>query len=474
MQPAIISLVANRKFPRIIMRMIERWDAATYPLWHGFAPMGAILSTAGPGEMFVRGDGAWVIDRNGRRYLDARSGIANMMLGYSRRDIVERMHRQAIELPFVCTMRYDRPAPVVVEFAQVLTDAAAFANLRRVRFTQTGTAATEAALLMARQYHRNLRRQQKTVTVSVEGGYHGTSLMAMAASGQPGMHGLFAPMPEGFVHLAPPDIAGCPICAGKATSGPSCVDPFLAGIEKVGPEKVAAVIVEAVNALNGVALPSHFLRTLREFCTRHDILLIVDEVFSGFGRMGPMFACELSGVSPDIMCLSKGITAGYAGLGAVLATNEVYQAFDGPDRVFFVHGSSTDGHPIACAAGLATMEAYRREDVLARGSRMGTRLHSLLTGLLADCSSIAAVRATGSYIALDMVGAHQPNEPMEGMREIQIACENRGVLIDFTPDILMLVPPLVLTEDECQFLAESVVGAIREVECGPVARAATA
>ena len=412
--------------------MAERWDPTTYPLWHGFAPMSAILSAFGPDEMFVRGDGVTVVDRAGRRYLDARSGIANMMLGYSRADIVARMHRQALELPFVCTMRYERPAPVIVEYAQALVDATAFANLRRVRFTHTGTAATEAALLMARQYHRNLRKPSKTITVSLVGAYHGTSLMAMAASGQPGLHGLFEPMPAGFVHVASPDSASCPVCAGQAVGGPSCADPLITRLDQLGPDNVAAVILEPVSALRGIALPTHYLSTIRDYCTRHGILLIFDEVFSGFGRMGPMFACELSGVSPDIMCLSKGITAGYAALGAVLTTNEVYQAFDGPERVFFVHGSSTDAHPIACAAALATIEAYRSEDVV-RGSRMGARLHGLLAASLAGCRLIAALHTTGPYIALFIAGVRQPHELMGVMRQIQTACEKRGVLVDLCP-----------------------------------------
>jgi adenosylmethionine-8-amino-7-oxononanoate aminotransferase len=453
--------------------MTERWDANTYPLWHGFRPMSAILRAAGPAEMMARGDGMWVIDRSGRRFLDARAGIANMMLGYSRTDIVERMYRQALELPFVCTMRYDRPAPVIVEFAQALVDVAP-ANLRRVRFTHTGSAATEAALLMARQYQRNLGRPQKMSTIGLKGSYHGTSLMAMAASGQSGLHGLFAPMPEGFSHVASPNTDNCPLCAGKQSAGASCVDTMLDRVKELGADRVAAIIVEPVNAMNGVSLPKHYLRAVRDLCSQHDILLIFDEVFSGFGRMGPMFAYELSGVSPDIMCLSKGITAGYAPLGAVLTANNIYDAFDGPGRTFFVHGSSTDAHPISCAAGLGTISAYRADDVLARGGRMGQRLGSFLVKALARCSIVSAVRPTGSYIAIDMIAPDGRKGPMGLMHQVQLRCEEKGVLIDFTPDILMLVPPLVLDDAECDLLGETVASTLLELERRGVSGSATA
>lgn len=447
----------------LIAFMVKTWNPDNYPLWHGSASMSDILAAAGPEEMFVRGEGAWFIDKGGRRFLDARAGIANMMLGYTRHDIVEAMHRQALDLPFVCTMRYERPAPVIVDLAQSLVDTAP-ENLTRVRFTHTGTSAVEAALLMSRQYNRNLGRPQKMLTIALAGSYHGTSLMAMAASGQPGLHGLFGPMPEGFHHVPPPDTTNCPICKDEQGTGSSCVDGILATMNELGADRVAAIIVEPVKGLSGVALPPHYLKTLRDVCTQDDILLIFDEVFSGFGRMGPMYACELSGVSPDVMCLSKGITAGYAPLGALIATNRIYEAFDGPGRFYFVHGSSTDAHPVSCAASLATLNVYRHEDVLARGSRMGNRLGSMLSEELARCAIVSSVRTTGAFIAIDMLEPDGKAASVNLMRQVQVECQQRGVLIDFTPDILMVVPPLILSDEESDLIAETVIGAILEVE----------
>ncbi len=449
--------------------MADRWNPKTYPLWHGSAPMKDILDTTGPAEMFVRGEGAWLVDRSGRRFLDGRAGIATMMLGYSRSDIVEAMHQQAQNLAFACTMRYERPAPVIVDLAEALVEGAPD-GLTRVRFTHTGSSAVEAALLMARQFHRNLGRPGRTWTVSVQGSYHGSSLMTMAASGQPGLHALFGPMPEGFCHVAPPDTHACPVCTGRIRSGPDCTDGIVSAVEALGVDRVAAIIVEPIKGLSGAALPRHYLHALRTFCSQHDVLLIFDEVFSGFGRMGPMYACQISEVSPDVMCLSKGMTAGYAPLGAVLTNEKVYNAFNRPGQPYFIHGSSTDAHPVCCAASLATLRAYEKENILERGQRMGGALGRRLADHLSGCGTVAAVRPTGAFIAIDLITPDGRPAGMDLLRRVQQDCQAGGVLIDFTPDILMIVPPLSLDEPEAAFLADTVASAIlqRERECDPM------
>jgi adenosylmethionine-8-amino-7-oxononanoate aminotransferase len=443
---------------------IEKWDAATYPFWHGSAPMSHVLGVAGPAEVLVSGDGSWVVDRGGRRFLDARAGIANMMLGYSRSDIVAAMNKQALELPFVCTFRYERPAGVIVDYARSLV-AVAPSSLTRVRFTHTGSAAVESALLMARCYHRNLGHPDKVAIIGLAGSYHGSTLMTMAAAGQPYLHDAFGPMPEGFHHVPPPAAGACGECLGTDVAGPNCVDDVFERIAAIGPERVAAIIVEPIKGLSGVPLPSHYLKALRELCSRHDILMIFDEVFSGFGRMGPMFVTEQVGVEPDIMCLSKGVTSGYAALGAVLTTDPVYQAFDRPGLPPFSHGSSTDAHPISCAAGLAVLGAYATEEIVTRGRRMGDRLSSLLAEGLAGNAAVGGIRHVGGFVAIDLVDEDGKPASMTVMRHLQAECESRGLFIDYTPEIVMLVPPLTSTDGDIDRIVGTVaetVGATRE------------
>jgi adenosylmethionine-8-amino-7-oxononanoate aminotransferase len=421
--------------------------------------MSYILGAAGPTEVLVRGEGSWVVDRTGRRFLDARAGIANMMLGYSRHDVVEAMTRQALELPFVCTFRYERPAQVTVDYAQALVDAAP-ATLTRVRFTHTGSSAVEAALLMARLYHRNLGRPDKTVIVGLQDSYHGSTLMTMAAGGFPTLHDAFGPMPEGFCHVPAPQPGTCPACQGGGLGDAPCADAMFAELTAVGADRVAAVIVEPVRNINGTGLPAHYLHALREFCNQNNILLIFDEVFSGFGRMGPMFAAEISGITPDIMCLSKGITSGYAALGAVLCNDRVYEAFDGAGRLPFTHGSSTDAHPISCAAGIAVLNAYRTEDILERGLRMGARLRAGLADRLAGVDQVHAIRQIGGYIAVDLLDAEGHPAPMVSLKHLQAQCERRNLLIDYSPNNMMVIPPLVMTDEDVDFAAATIAEAI--------------
>ena len=402
---------------------------------------------AGPEEMFVSAAGAWLEDRGGRKFLDGRSGIANMILGYGRDDIAGAMYRQACELPFVCTLRYERPAAVTVAYAEALVKIAP-PGLTTVRFTHTGSSAVESALLMARLYQRNRGHNGKVLTVGLRGSYHGSTLATMAAAGQPSLHQLFGPMPEGFVHVPPPRAGG----AGAQSA--------LAEFEGIDPQRVAAVIMEPVKGLSGQALPAGWLRQVRAFCTEHDIVLIYDEVFSGIGRMGPMFATEMSGVVPDIMCLSKALTAGYAPLGAVLASDNVYDAFNKPGRSYFAHGSSTDAHPVACAAGLAVLRAIQDEDVLAAGVCTGERIRTGLAGRLDGHRWVQEIRALGAYIAIVPDGPSDIAARMMMLRHIQAQCEQRGVLIDYTPEILMLVPPLNLGDDEADLLASTVADVI--------------
>lgn len=419
------------------------WDHDTYALWHGTVPTSTILDRSGPQDLWVKGEGSWLIDASGHRALDARAGVGNMMLGYGRTDVVEAMSRQARELPYVCMVRWELPAPVVVELARALTDIAP-AGLDRVRFCHTGGAAVESAILMARSYHRNSGRPGKRLVVGLRDSYHGSPMAAMAASGQRMMHWLFGPMPEGFHHV--PEPADGP----TEDSGAELV----AQLDALGPERVAALILEPVKGRNGRPLPDPYLRAAREYCTKNDILLIFDEAFTGFGRMGEMFAAGISGVSPDIMCLAKGITAGYSALGAVLATDRIYQAF-GTSGTVFAHASTTDGHPVACAAALATLRAYASEDLVARGRALGGLLRDRLDDLLKGTPTFGGVRAVGAYVGIDLVDEDGHPLSMRDRSLLESACRRQGLLIHYTPDTVVLMPPLTMSTEEAEFAAQT-------------------
>ncbi|MEU0399869.1 aminotransferase class III-fold pyridoxal phosphate-dependent enzyme [Streptomyces sp. NPDC006197] len=424
------------------------WDRDTYALWHGTVPTSTILDRSGPQDLWVRGEGSWLIDASGRRALDARAGVGNMVLGYGRADVVEAMSRQARELPYVCAVRWELPAPVVVELAQELT-AVAPSGLDRVRFCHTGGAAVESAIMMARSYHRNNGRRDKRLVVGLRDSYHGTPMAAMAASGQRMMHWVFGPMPEGFHHLPEPtDDSGAELAAQ---------------LDELGPERIAALIVEPVKGRNGQPLPDAYLRAAREYCTKNDILLIFDEAFTGYGRMGEMFAAGISGVSPDIMCLAKGITAGYSALGALLATERIYQAFDSSSTVF-AHQSTTDGHPVACAAALATLRAFAAEDLVANGRVLGRLLGDRVNDLLKGTPAFGGVRVVGAYVGIDLVDQDGNPLSMRARSDLESACRREGLLIHYTPDTVVLMPPLTMTTEEADFAAQTFAGVVSTLE----------
>ncbi|WP_165521807.1 aspartate aminotransferase family protein [Micromonospora zingiberis] len=426
--------------------------------------MSQVLATAGPDETLVRGEGSWLVDAAGRRFLDARAGIANVQLGYSRRDVTDAMHRQAETLPFTSTFRHDRPARVIVDYADELTRAAP-AGLTRVRFTHTGSAAVEAAVHMARLYHRNHERPDKQVVVGLQGAFHGSTAIGMAVSGIPMLHQIFGPMPAGFHHAAAPDPSSCPACRDDelGSGGPTCADRFAQELDEVGADQIAAVVLSPMIGL-GTPLPTHYVRAVREYCDRNDILLVLDEVTTGFGRFGPMFSSTEFGVAPDILCLAKAITAGYAALGAVVVSEAVYQAFDQPGKPFFYHGSSTDAHPISCAAGLAVLHAYQAEGVVEQGQAMARRLHAKLSEALADNPNVGAVRAKGALFVLDLVSPDGSPAPQPAVAEVQARCAAQGLFVDHNIFVIGLVPPLNFTEDEEDLTVDVLDKVLREID----------
>src|SRR5262249_41494330 len=209
-------------------------------------------------------------------YLDGRSGMGNMILGYGRRDIAEAMHRQALALPFVGTVRYERAVDVVVEHAGALVDLVP-EPLRRVPFSRTGSPAGEAALRIARPHHAQRGQRDRGHVIALDESFHGTTLMTIASSGATMLQQAYGPQPGGF-HCAPrPDVNACSICTPGSAEGATCLQSMLDKVSEIGTERVAAIVVEPVFGLNGVALPAHYLQELKALCVEHGILLIYDE-----------------------------------------------------------------------------------------------------------------------------------------------------------------------------------------------------
>jgi adenosylmethionine-8-amino-7-oxononanoate aminotransferase len=219
-----------------------------------------------------------------------------------------------------------------------------------------------------------------------------------------------------------------------------------------------------------IPLPIQYMQRARELCTKYELLLIFDEIVTAFGRTGYLFASQYYGTTPDIMCLAKGITGGYAPLGAVLTSEQVFEQFNHAGAMFFANGSSTDGHPVSCAAGLATLRAFEREDVIPQARERFTRFREELQRKLAGHELVAEVRGVGALLGIEVVDQGNFDATMILLHHVRMACERRGVLVHFTDGVLVLVPPLTSTDDELALLGETVTAALDEVLPSSTAR----
>jgi adenosylmethionine---8-amino-7-oxononanoate aminotransferase len=390
-------------------------------LWHPFTQQRGWV--AEEPVIVERGEGTDLIDVDGNRYIDGVSslwcnvhGHAHPRIDAAVRDQLDRVaHSTMLGLSH-------RPA---IELARRLV-ALAPAGLTRVFYSDSGSTATEIALKMAFQYWRQ-RGQDRRRFVALRMAYHGDTIGSVSVGGIDLFHSLYEPLLFDTLKAEPGDIAG--------------MERLLA--EHAG--EVAAVIMEPlVQGAAGMLLhPPGYLRAVRDLCDRHRVLLILDEVATGFGRTGRMFACEHEGVAPDLMCLAKGITGGYLPLAATLASERIYEGFLGEHEQFrtFFHGHTYTGNPLACAAGLATLDVFREERTLERLQPKIELLADLLEPVAAQ-PAVREVRRRGFMVGVELV---EHPLPMRIGHRVTLEARRRGAIVRPLGDVVVLMPPLSIS-----------------------------
>jgi adenosylmethionine---8-amino-7-oxononanoate aminotransferase len=389
-----------------------------------------------------RAEGTDLIDAAGRRYIDGVSSLWCNVHGH-RHPLIDAAIREQLDRVAHSTMLglTHRDA---AELAARLVELAP-PGLSRVFYSDSGSSATEIALKMAFQYQRQRGGQhaRRTSFVSLTGGYHGDTLGAVSVGGIQLFHAAYSPLLFHAYRAEPGDADQL-----------ECLLDFHA-------EDVAAVIVEPlVQGAAGIRVqPPGYLRRVRELCDRHDVLLICDEVATGFGRTGTMFACEQERVAPDFLCLGKGLTGGYLPLAATLATERVYEGFLGApeDARTFFHGHTFTGNPVACAAALANLEAFRQEHTLLR---MQPKIR-LLGDLLADVAAmpeVAEVRGRGFMVGIDL-GEH--DAALRLGHRVVLEARERGAIIRPLGETIVLMPPLTISKADLERLVEITAASIR-------------
>ncbi len=376
-------------------------DRARDHLWMSFTRHAPFFDGSGHVPVIVRGEGAYVWDDAGRRYLDGLAGLYTSQLGHGRADIGEAMARQARELEFFPVWSYAHPR--AIELAERLAHEAP-GDLNRVFFTTGGGEAVETAWKMAKQFFALTGKPNKRKVISRSVAYHGTPHGALAITGIPDAKTPFEPLVPGAVKVpntnqyrAPEHLRDDPTAFGRWAA-----DRIAEAIEIEGPDTVAAVFLEPVQNSGGCfPPPPGYLERVREICDEHDVLLVADETICAFGRIGDMFAMRRYGVTPDVITCAKGLTAGYAPMGAMIASDRLFEPFR-TGSTSFLHGFTWSGHPVTAAAALAVLDAYETEGVFAHVRANEGAFRTTLERLR-DLPIVGDVRGAGYFYGIELV-----------------------------------------------------------------------
>jgi adenosylmethionine-8-amino-7-oxononanoate aminotransferase len=414
--------------------------------------------------VFESAHGTTLIDVEGREYLDAYSALWNVNVGYGRQEIADAVYAQIQQLPYYPHSQINVPATILAEQLAACLPG----DLNHVYFCNSGSEANETAIKMARQYGRQTYPgENRYKIISRYRGYHGFTYGALSATGQARRRKAFEPLVPGFPHAHPPYCYRCPLGLDVSSCSIACADEIERIIQSEGPETVIGVIAEPIIGGGGVIVPpDEYLPKLRQICDDYGLLLILDEVITGFGRTGKMFACEHWDVQPDLITLAKGLTSGYLPLGACVASTAVFNAFLGEsdENREFAQVCTYGGHPVACAAGIANLEILQKERLWENSEKVGAYLLSKLE-TLRNVPIVGDVRGKGLMIAVELVqadGTHletaTTNRIVGQLRDFDkggIIVGKIGHAVDEPENIIFIAPPLILTEAEADRIFET-------------------
>jgi beta-alanine--pyruvate transaminase len=411
-------------------------------------------------RLIVAAKGIYYRTEDGREVIDGSSGLWCVNAGHGREEIAAAVSQQLMTLDYAPSFQMGHP--LAFDFATALARLAPD-GLDRIFFTNSGSESVDTGLKIALAYHRARGDGARTRLIGREKGYHGVGFGGISVGGLVNNRRAFLTLPgaEHLVHTH--DLAKNAFSRGQPAHGAERADDLERLVALHGAETIAAVIVEPVVGSAGVLPPPvGYLERLRELCTKHGILLIFDEVITGFGRLGAPFASQFFGVTPDIMTTAKGVTNGAFPMGAVFASRSVHDAMmTGPGNAMeLFHGYTYSGHPAACAAGLATLEIYRREGLLTRAAELSPAWEAAVHSLR-DCPNVIDIRNLGLMAAVEL--APRPDAPGARGYETLVGALKAGALIRTTGDTIAMSPPLTITVAEIERLVSILRGTLEGV-----------
>lgn len=430
-------------------------------VWHSMKPYN-------PNATLVakKAEGSWVTDVDGKRYLDAMAGLWCVNVGYGRTELAEAAFEQLKEMAYFPLSNSHVPA---IKLAEKLNEMLGGDYV--FFFSNSGSEANETAFKIVRQYHQQKGEHNRYKFISRYRSYHGSSMGALAATGQAQRKFKYEPLTPGFVHVAPPDVYRDEV----NESDPNGVAEINRVMTWELSETIAAMIMEPIITGGGILVPPEgYMKAAKEVCEKHGALLIVDEVICGFGRTGKPFGFMNYGVKPDIITMAKGLTSGYLPLSATAVRKEIYEAFKSSEEYeFFRHVNTFGGNPAACALSLKNIEIMEKENLFERSRQLGEKVLNELKNLLINHPYVGDVRGKGLLIGIELVKDKSTKEPLETslVNDVIAACKQNGLIIGkngYTVagynNVLTLSPPLNITEKDSGFIVKTLCAALEKLK----------
>ena len=413
-----------------------------------------------------RARGVWYEDVNGKKYLDGLAGIFVVNVGHGNRRVIDAIHEQLEEMVFAPPLHSTNVK--ALELARAIADLTP-GDLKTLKFFSGGSESTEAALKLVKQYHKQTGNPGKYKVISRYQSYHGATMGSLGASGTTKRKTPFEPFAPGYIKVFPPTCYRCPYGLNYPECDVLCASIVEKVVKEEDPASVAAFIVEPIGNTGGIITPPpEYFKILREICDKYNILLIFDEVITGFGRTGEWFASQTFGTTPDIICMGKGISSGYTPMGGLAISDRVAKAFLGAaeDNVEFAHGQTFGGNPLSCAISLANILEMKERNLPAKAKERGAQVWKRLDEMR-GLGFIGDIRGKGLLVGVEFVKDPKTKEPFPsdvkfGVRVGKKALE-KGLILRFDPNWIAFAPPLVISDGETDQMMDIFEESAREV-----------
>jgi putrescine---pyruvate transaminase len=436
-------------------------------LWHPMAHPKMLQQS--PPDIIVRGEGSWIWDIDGHRLVDGVAGLWTVNLGFGRREIRDAVIAQLDELVYYNVFR-GTTHPRAIELAERVVALMQGDGVEAVFFSNGGSDAVEGALKLARQYWKIQGQADRTKFIALRQGYHGVHFGGMSVNGNTNFRRPYEPLLPGCFHVDTPWLYRNPHSSDPERLAEICAELLEREIVFQGPDTVAAFIAEPVQGAGGVIVPpANYWPLVRKVCDKYGVLLIADEVVTGFGRTGHWFGTRLWGVTADIWCLAKGISSGYVPLGATAVSAAIARAFTDADSAHgtITHGYTFSAHPVAAAAALASLDILEREGVIENAAVQGKYLNERLAAMARRFTLVGDARGIGLMACLELVADKAARTPLpRGAKEVtQVAREayRRGAMVRTSGGNIILSPALTIERSQVELLCDALEGALQAV-----------